>query len=256
VAERSAAISATVIANNEEACIERCIRSVSFCDEVIVVDSMSTDRTAEIAAAMGARVVQREFRGYRDQKEFARTLAAGPWVLNLDADEEAGEGLGCELREAVAEGRHSAFSFPFRTYISGRRLRFGRFFLERHVRAFLKDAACYDPRKDTHERLLVEGTVGRLEHGFDHNSYTSFEDARRKSMFYAASAARTLAAADGDVGIVKVYGNPAWRLIKQCLLQMGVLDGPMGLKFAALSAQEAYIKYSVARALKSGRYGA
>jgi glycosyltransferase involved in cell wall biosynthesis len=236
-------ISATIICNNEEEHIAECLGSLKFCDEIVVVDSFSTDRTAEIAASMGARVCKREYKGTNDQKEYARGLATGAWIVNLDGDEAASEGFGDELRSAIERGGFTAYSVPFEHYFHGRKLRYGRFRSDRHVRLFLREAAHYDTGVEPHDRLVYEGGTGRLSRVIRHFTYEDIGDAAEKCERYGRLAYDRLVKSGKNPSPLSRYGSPPWRFVKEGFLEMGFLDGATGLKLAMLSAREAYIKY-------------
>ena len=243
-------ISATIICHNEKKHIRDCIKSLGFCDEIVVVDSFSVDGTGEIARSMGCMVVQREYKGTNDQKEFARTLAAGPWVFNIDGDEIASEGLGKELVSAIEKGGYSAFSVPFVSYFGEDRIAFGRFGGERHVRVFKKGVSRYDTATEPHDRLMVEGKTGKLFKPIIHYSYEDFEDAEEKSERYARLAAGKLGGKGKRPTLFSQFLNPSWRFFRQFFLKLGFLDGRLGYKMAMLSAREGYLKYKLARDIK------
>ncbi|EQD52409.1 lipopolysaccharide core biosynthesis glycosyl transferase, partial [mine drainage metagenome] len=152
------ALSACIITYNEADRIEDCVRSVSFCDEVIVVDSHSTDRTRELAAALGARVIERDWPGYRSQKAFAVGCARNDWVLCLDADERVSDRLRNEI-EAVRKGGFRGFagwSIPRITDYFGRFLRHGNAYPDRLIRLFDRRRGGWVGR-EIHENTRVEG---------------------------------------------------------------------------------------------------
>ena len=146
-------LSATIVALEEERDLPDCIASLQgFCDEILVVDGGSRDRTAEIAADLKARVLRRPFDDFARQHEFARSQARGEWVLSIDADERASP----ELR-AVSPGGAAAYSLPFKNHYRGIWLRHGGFWPDRHVRLFRREACRYDPERSVHEKLIGIG---------------------------------------------------------------------------------------------------
>src|SRR5205823_6169772 len=159
--------------------ISACIESVrGFCEEVLVVDGGSRDRTREVAAAAGARVLQRPFDDFARQHEIARSQARGEWMLSIDADERASP----ELARSVPGVRlvHTAYLLPFKNHFRGVWLRHGGFWPDRHLRLFRREACRYDPGREVHERLLVTGSIGRLEAPILHYTYDSLDDCLRK----------------------------------------------------------------------------
>jgi len=244
----SATISAAIITFNEAQHIAEVIRSISFCDEVVVVDSFSTDGTPDIAASLGARVFKRRYKGTNDQKEFARSMTKGDWVFEIDGDEVAEPSVGEDSKKAVEAGTHAAYSFPFRTLIGGREVRFGMHRSERHVRLF-KRTCHYDTSFEPHNRLVVDGTTGRLSGVIVHYAMADLNEAAEKSNRYARLAGEAMAARGRVPNFLNPVFNPAWRFFKDYVLDLGFLDGSTGLKLAKISAGEVRMKYLIARGL-------
>ncbi|NDC25513.1 MAG: glycosyltransferase family 2 protein, partial [Proteobacteria bacterium] len=149
-------LSAVVITRNEEKRIEQCLSSLSFCDEVIVVDSGSVDKTCEIARKLSAQVVIREWEGYAAQKNFANSLAKGKWILSIDADEEVSSNLKQEILSVITNTQNTAFLVPRRTIHSGQWIRHGGWYPNRLIRLFQKDKAQWVD-EEIHEFIKVEG---------------------------------------------------------------------------------------------------
>jgi len=230
-------ISAAIIAQDEEREIGACIASVrGFCGEVLVVDGGSRDRTAELAAEAGARVLRRSFDDFARQHEFARTQARGEWVLSIDADERASP----ELAGVQPDGAFAAYSLPFKNHFDGVWLRHGGFWPDRHVRLFRRDACRYDPERGVHEKLLVEGRVGRLDAPIVHHSYDSLQDCLRKMERYGDRAAAMLHARGHRGSAWRVALRPLWRFVRGYFLRLGFLDGAAGAAMAWARAYEAY----------------
>src|SRR5205823_6497223 len=221
---------------DEERDLPDCIASLQgFCDEILVVDGGSRDRTREIAASLGARVLDRTFDDFARQHEFARVEARGEWVLSIDADERASP----ELRRAPFGGA-AAYSLPFRNHFRGIWLRHGGFWPDRHVRLFRREACRYDPERGVHEKLLVEGRVGRLEAPIVHHSYDSLQDCLRKMETYGDRAATMLHARGHRGSAWRVALRPLWRFVRGYILRLGFLDGAAGAAMAWARAYEAY----------------
>lgn len=169
-----APVSAVIVACNEEHHIERCLSSVAWAAETIVVDAFSQDRTAELAEQMGARVIRREWPGYAAQKNFAIAQATQPWVLNLDADEQVTPALAAEIQMTLARSEVSEAAFRLRIplYFLGRELgHYGRTPRHAgHIRLFRNGKARFDSAV-VHERALVDGPVGVLQATVFHDSY-------------------------------------------------------------------------------------
>lgn len=239
-----AGLSACIITYNEADRIEACVRSVSFCDEVIVVDSHSTDQTRELAAALGARVIERDWSGYRSQKQFAVNLARSHWVLCLDADERVSEPLRREIEALQATGfaGYAGWSLPRITDYFGRFLRHGNAYPDRLVRLFDRRRGGWIGR-EIHENTAVKGRVGRLYGHLEHYSYRSLTDHHLRMQRYADLMARSLYASGKRCGLGKVLINPQWRFFRGYLLRLGFLDGWRGLVFALVEANYVRRKY-------------
>jgi glycosyltransferase involved in cell wall biosynthesis len=232
-------LSATIIAQDEESALPDCLASLSFCDEIVVVDGGSRDRTREIAARAGARLIERPFDDYARQHEFARGEARGDWVLSIDADERASPGIA-----AFDPATHAAFSLPFKNHFRGVWLRHGGFWPDRHVRLFRRDACRYDPARAVHERLLVTGSTGQLDAPILHYTYDSLADCLGKMQRYGERAAQMLHAQGVRTGPAQVALRPLWRFVRGYLLRGGFLDGGPGAAMAWARAFEAFCRYS------------
>jgi glycosyltransferase involved in cell wall biosynthesis len=237
-------LSACIITYNEADRIEACLRSVSFCDEMLVVDSHSTDDTRRLAASLGAHVIERDWPGYRSQKQFAIDAAASDWVLCVDADERVSDELRAQimaLREGGFTG-YSGWSIPRITDYFGRFLRHGNAYPDRLTRLF-------DRRRggwvgyEIHENTRVTGRVGRLRGHLEHFSYRSLADHQARMQRYAELMARALYARGKRCGLLKIIVNPQWRFLRGYLLRLGFLDGWRGLVFALIEANYVRRKY-------------
>jgi glycosyltransferase involved in cell wall biosynthesis len=237
-------LSACIITYNEADRIEDCIRSVSFCDEVVVVDSHSTDLTRELATRLGARVIERDWPGYRSQKQFAIGAAGHDWVLCLDADERVSEPLRKEIERLRSAGfpDYAGWSVPRITDYFGRFLRHGNAFPDRLIRLF-------DRRRggwigyEIHENTRVDGPVGRLGGLLEHYSYRSLTDHHVRMQRYADLMAQALYDRGKRCGLAKVLINPQWRFLRGYFIRLGFLDGWRGLVFALVEANYVRRKY-------------
>lgn len=237
-------LSACIISFNEADRIEACLRSVGFCDEVILVDSHSTDGTRERAAALGARVIERDWPGYRSQKQFAVEAASHDWVLCLDADERVTRQLRTEIegwRERGFEG-HAGWSVPRITDYFGKFLRHGNAYPDRLVRLFDRRRGRWSGR-EIHENTRVEGRVGRLQGHLEHYAYRSLADHQRRMQRYAELMGQALYASGKRCGFGKVLLNPQWRFLRGYVLRLGFLDGWRGLVFALVESDYVRRKY-------------
>ena len=235
-------LTATIVAQDEEAMLPGCLESLrGFCDEILLVDGGSRDRTRELAAAAGARVLERPFDDFARQHEFARSEARGEWILSLDADERASPPLARELGAAFASGA-AAFSLPFKNHFRGVWLRHGGLWPDRHVRLFRRADCAYDLARPVHEKLLVRGATAALESPILHYTWGSLAHCLAKTHRYAEQAAQARFAAGERSGALQIVARPAWRFARAYLLRLGFLDGAAGAAVAWLRASEAFAR--------------
>jgi glycosyltransferase involved in cell wall biosynthesis len=237
-------LSACIITFNECDRIEACLRSLEFCEEVIVVDSHSTDGTRERAAALGARVIERDWPGYRSQKQFAVDAASHDWVLCLDADERVSAPLRAQIEQLRAGGFAglAGCSLPRITDYFGRFLRHGNAYPDRLVRLFDRRRGRW-VGDEIHENTRVEGRVVRLGGHLEHYAYRSLADHQRRMQRYAELMAAALYARGKRCGLGRVLANPAWRFVRGYGLRLGFLDGWRGLVFALIESNYVRRKY-------------
>jgi glycosyltransferase involved in cell wall biosynthesis len=235
-------ISLIVITRNEEELIGQCLKSAAaFCDELIVVDSFSTDRTAEIARDLGARVFQRPFEGYIAQKQFALEQASGEWVFSLDADEQATWELGSEVRTTI-ERPETAAGYRVRRVL----YHLGHYYTrglypDWHLRLFRRESARFGGH-EPHASVQLDGAVAKLNTPILHFSYRDIAD-------HVATINRlsSQAAGEGDPGamiVVKMIANPAWRFVNFYFLRGGFREGGRGLYAAMSAAFYVFLKYA------------
>lgn len=244
-------LSVIVIARNEEAVIRRCLASAAFADEVVVLDGASTDRTADIARELGARVtVAQDWPGFGPQKNRALELATGDWVLSLDADEWVSEELAREIRERVAApGEFSAFRMPRLSSYCGRFMRYSGWRPDYVLRLFRRGSARFS-NDLVHERLVVSGAVGTLRSDLLHESYVSPEEVLDKVNAYSSAGAQMLHRSGRPAGLAAAVARAAWTFFKTYVLRLGFLDGAEGFMLAVSNAETTYYKYLKLRFLK------
>lgn len=240
-------ISATIIACDEERNIARAIESLRCCDEIIVLDSGSTDRTVEIAAKLGARVIDSPWLGYAKQKNLAAAQASHDWVLSLDADEALSEALEAEIWRLKKNGpQHDAYTMPRMAKYLGRWILHSGWYPDRKVRL-------YDKRKATwvgeyvHESVQVKGSVGRLESNLLHHTCESISEHLRTLDRYTTLAAQEVVAQGRVVGWSNLLLEPVWTFLRTYVWQLGFFDGLEGLTIAYMASTYTFLKYAKAR---------
>lgn len=243
------ALSVIVITQDEERNIERCLRSVAFADEIIVVDSGSTDRTVALARAAGAQVtVHADWQGFGVQKNRALALASRDWVLSIDADEEVTPALATAIRAALAAPAADAFELRRRSCFAGRPLRFGDWHADRVLRLFRRGAARFTDDL-VHERLAWDGKAPVLDGMLMHYTVDSLADALEKGRRYALAGAPRVAAR-GRGGSLAAWGHGTWTFLRGYVLRLGFLDGREGLLLAWCNALGTWRRYRIAGQLR------
>jgi glycosyltransferase involved in cell wall biosynthesis len=239
-------ISATIITLNEERNIARAIDSLSCADEVLVVDSGSTDQTREIAIRLGARVIEEPWRGYAAQKNFAARCAAHDWILSLDADEQVTPELAAEILALKKKGPSAdGYSFPRLAQYLGRWIRHSGWYPDRKTRLYNRANAEW-VGDYVHESVRMRGPVGELDANLLHFTCSSLSEHLRTLDRYTTLAARELIEKKKPVSLRHLALDPVWTLIRSYVLQRGFLDGPQGLAIAWMAALYTFLKYAKA----------
>jgi glycosyltransferase involved in cell wall biosynthesis len=239
-------ISLVVITKNEEQNLARCLAAADFCAEMIVVDSGSTDQTLEIARSFGARVLHRDWTGYRDQKNFATDQATQPWILCLDADEV----VTAELRHSIhnafqTEPSIDAFEINRHAFYAGKRIDHSGWYPQWRLLLFRKGKAVWSPQ-DPHEVLVLQGSgKRRLTGDLNHYTYSSIHQHVNKNMTYAASWAETMQRSRRKASFFDLVCRGPWAFIRTYFLQFGFLDGFYGFVIAVVASFYTFSKYSM-----------
>lgn len=247
-------ISACIITLNEADRIEACLQSLAFCDDIVVIDSGSTDGTCELAAARGARVLQRSFDGYRAQKDFAVRAAHHDWVLCVDADERVTPALRASIQNACAQDFPAAgYRFARATEYFGAFLRHGNAYPDRVLRLFDRRRGGYRGEREIHEHASVDGPVQTLSGDLEHRAYRSLSDQIARLERYARLMAEHLQATGRRAHLYNVIGNPFWRFLRGYVLRAGFLDGWRGLVYAYVEANYVRQKFIMLWLLNRGQ---
>lgn len=239
-------LSAFIITYNEEDNLADCLKSLSFCDEVIVIDSYSTDKTVEIAKAHGAQVIQREWPGYRAQKAFGLVQAHNEWVLNLDADERVSEELRAEIERVLAKENKDDFDgyeVNRVVYHLGRWWRSGGWYPEYRVRLLKKSKTTWGG-VDPHEKPIVNGKIGRLSGELQHYTYSGLDDQLSRLHKFSSISAKEEYRRGKKAGILDILLRPSVRFIKFYFLKRGFREGTAGLVVALIEFFYTFMKYA------------
>ncbi|MCS7316068.1 MAG: glycosyltransferase family 2 protein [Bryobacterales bacterium] len=246
-------ISATIITENEERNLPRAIESLRCCDEIVVVDCGSTDRTVEIARRLGARVLESEWRGYAAQKNWAAEQARYDWIFSLDADEALSEALEGEIWQLKKAGPScDAYTVPRLAQYLGRWILHSGWYPDRKIRL-------YDRRKArwvgeyVHERVQTQGRVGHLRSNLLHFTCDSLSEHLRRLDRYTTLAAQELVARGDKIGWRRLLFAPLWTFWRTYVFQLGFLDGFEGLTIARMAAIYTYLKLAKARNMSWNR---
>ena len=246
-------ISATIITFNEERNVARAIESLRCCDEILVLDSGSNDRTVEIATKLGARVVEASWHGYAAQKNIAAELAASDWVLSLDADESLSEALEAELWQIKKNGpKFDGYTVPRLAQYLGRWILHSGWYPDRKVRLFNKHKAQWIG-EFVHESVTVDGPVGHLKSNLLHFTCSSLSEHVRSINNYTTLAAQELVSRGQNAGFGRLLFDPPWTFLRAYVLNRGFLDGVEGMAIAYMAAFYNFVKYSKARHMSPGR---
>jgi glycosyltransferase involved in cell wall biosynthesis len=239
-----------VITRNEEASVARCLASLGFADEIIVVDSGSSDRTVEIARAHGAKVVSTtDWPGFGPQKARALSLARADWVISLDADEWIDAGFTGLIRAAIADPTApAAYKMSRRSRFCDRIIHHSGWSPDYVVRLFRRGRARFSDHL-VHESLIVDGPIGRLDARIEHDSITSWADAEDKIERYSIAAAQQLAARGVRGSPLKASLRGWTAFLKTYVVRAGFLDGAAGWNVAEYNR-----RYTEAKWLRLAEY--
>ena len=236
-------ITAIIPTLNEEAHIEEAIDSVSFADEIMVIDSFSTDSTVAIANSKNARVLQRKFDDFSSQKNYAIQQASNNWIYVLDADERVTSELRKEILETVQDPKNYVGFYVYRTfYFIGRKLNYSGWQRDKVIRLFRKDKCKYNG-KLVHETITADGQIGFFKNKLEHYSYQSFDHYIQKLNHYAALKAKALFEKGKKVTLFHILIKPPYRFMSHYILRLGFLDGFPGFIISVTQAYGVLSRY-------------
>jgi len=235
-------LSVAVIALNEAHRLRRCLESVAWADELVVVDAESSDKTVQVAREFTDRVVVRPWAGFAAQKNFALDQCAGQWILSLDADEEAGPELRAEIMATVSDARaRDGYAVRRQNVFLDRWIRHGGLYPDWQVRLFRRGRGRFVERA-VHESVAVTGTVGRLSGHLVHRSYEGVSDFIERANRYSSLAAEQLIREGHRVGAGELILRPLGRFLSMYVVKSGFLDGRRGLLLASLYAYYVFMR--------------
>ncbi len=245
-------LSAVVVAQNEEKNIGRCLESLRFADEIVVVDAFSEDRTPEIARSRGARVISRAWEGFASQKQFAIDQACGEWVVLVDSDEEVSAELALEIRSVIEGGRSSipaGFRVRRSNFFMGQAIPYGPWGRDSTVRVFQKGHASVPPRP-VHEGIRLDGTAGSLRGPLYHHTHqTLSESFRRLNRYTSLEAAERVSRR--KVGLFDVVLPPLGVFFRYYIIGGCWRAGTRGFLLSAITSMYRSILYAKIYLLQS-----
>ena len=238
-------ISGLVITLNEEENIEDVIQNLNFVDEIIIVDSFSTDNTVALTKKYPhVRLVQNKFENFTNQRNFALSLASHPWILFMDADERITPALKDEIIATVQkEDTFDAYFFVRKFMFEGKPLHFSGWQTDKNIRLFKKEKGHYIPDRLVHEILKVDGSKGILKNKLIHYSYRDYETYKSKMIHYAHLKAKELHQKKVKPNFFHFFIKPFYKFFLTYFIRLGFLDGKNGIVICYLNALSVYKRY-------------
>ncbi len=239
----AAQLSVAIITRDEERNLGACLRSVAWANEIVVVDSGSTDRTREIAREHGARVIETaDWLGFGAQKNRAIDACANEWILVLDADERVTDALCAEIQSALAAPSFDVYEMPRRSTYCGRFIRHSGWWPDHVRRLFRRGVARYSDAR-VHENLLTDRPIGRLRAPLLHYSFRSAEQVLGKVNRYSSEGAQMLIEQGRAPGLASAVLHGLAAFFRTYVMKLGVLDGRYGFMLAVSNAEGSYYRY-------------
>lgn len=231
-----------IITKNEESHITQCLESVKWADEIIVLDSGSTDNTVSICKEFTPHVFEMDWQGFGIQKQRALEKATGDWVLSIDADETITPQLHAEIESAMQSEHYNGYHIPFLSNYCGKQIRHSGWHPDYHLRLFRRTESKFTA-DIVHENINVKGACGVLNSPILHDSYTDLNEVLIKINSYSTLQAQKLLANGAKSSLSKAIFRALWKFIQTYFVKVGFLDGKHGLMLAISSAEGVYYKY-------------
>ncbi|WP_370897563.1 glycosyltransferase family 2 protein [Chryseobacterium gossypii] len=238
-------VSGLIITYNEEKNIREVLGCFDFCDEIIVVDSFSTDNTLEIAKSFqNVKIIENKFEDFTRQRNLALDHAKNDWVLFLDGDERITPQLREEIiNELNKADKKDAYYFYRKFFFAGKPIHFSGTQTDKNFRLFRKSKARYITEKKVHETLKVDGTIGELKNKLLHYSVTDYKSYRQKMILYGILKGQELAARGKRFNVLTQYSKTAFKFFKAYILRLGILDGKEGYQLSYLQSLSVFETY-------------
>lgn len=247
-------LSAILITKNEAANIRECLKSISWADEIIVVDSGSVDDTVSICKEMGAQVyVHADWLGFGPQKNRALAYAGKDWVFSIDADERVTPALRAEIEQAIRGTKVEGYYCPRLSQFCGKFVHHSGWYPDYVLRLFKRDAGRFSDSL-VHESVLLTGRSEKLKNSLLHYSYLTVNDVERKVAHYSTAAAQQMLQAGKHSSWLGAIIHAGWAFLRTYVLRLGVLDGSAGWRIACMNARTTYLKYRKLETLRSATY--
>jgi glycosyltransferase involved in cell wall biosynthesis len=238
-------VSGLIITYNEEKNIQEVLECFDFCDEIIIVDSFSTDKTLEIAGKHPhVKIIQNKFEDFTKQRNLALDAAKNDWVLFLDGDERITPELRKEIIEELNKpGQKDAYYFYRKFFFAKKPIHYSGTQTDKNFRLFRKSKARYIAGKKVHETLEVNGTIGELKNKLLHFSVTDYESYKKKMIHYGILKGEELALKGKKFNLLTQYSKTAFKFFKAYILRLGILDGKEGYQLSYLQSLSVFETY-------------
>lgn len=235
-------LSAVIITKNEAGHIARCLESISWVDEIIVLDSGSEDDTVAISHQYTDKVYQTDWPGFGIQKQRAVNKAGGDWILSIDADEVVSPELRLEIENALRQEHYKGYEIPRLSSYCGRQMRHGGWWPDHVLRLFRRECGRFTDSV-VHERIIVQGQIGQLTTPLLHDAFVNLDEVLYKVNSYSTLGAALLYQRGVRSSLSKAILKGFWTFIRTYVLKAAILDGRQGLMLSISNAEGAYYKY-------------
>lgn len=246
-------LSASLITYNEEGNIAAILDDLGFADEILVIDSFSTDKTVEIVKSYSnVQLFQHPFENFSEQRNYAIGLASNPWILFIDGDERLTPELKQEIIQIIQEKKScSAYNIHRIFMFKNTKLHFSGWQTDKIFRLFQKDKAHYSSQKIVHEKLIVTGAIGKLKNELVHYSYDDYSSYKQKMVLYGKLKAKEEFEKGTKPVFFHFYIRPLYQFVYQYVIRLGILDGKNGIIICYLNALSVYVRFQELKKMKS-----